>query len=67
MAIAQSDLMNDASALCAEAYGVTGRFTELGGHNENLLLETPEGIQYVLKLAGPEESSDLIDLEHAMA
>ncbi|MCH7974988.1 MAG: aminotransferase class III-fold pyridoxal phosphate-dependent enzyme [Bacteroidetes bacterium] len=67
MAIAQPNLMNDAAALCAEAYGLTGRFTELGGHNQNLLLETPEGVQYVLKLAGPEDSSELIDLEHAMA
>jgi len=67
MANTQPNLTNDAAALCAEAYGLSGRFTELGGHNENLLLETPDGVRYVLKLAGKEEPSALIDLEHAMA
>jgi len=47
-----------------EAYGIRGSVRRLGGHNENFLIESVDGTEFVLKLASEYTDHDRMQLEH---
>ncbi|MCJ7569827.1 MAG: aminotransferase class III-fold pyridoxal phosphate-dependent enzyme [Anaerolineales bacterium] len=50
--------------LCAREYDVTGRISRLPGENYNYRIVAEDDQAYVLKLAGDELSSEMLELEH---
>ena len=56
--------MEDVAALLAESYGISGELLRLPGENFNVLASTGEGKRFVLKLAGEEQTSECLELEH---
>ena len=56
-----TDLISD---LLKNAYNITGTLTRLAGENENYLVESDNGMAYVLKLADDKTSTGMIEIEH---
>jgi 4-aminobutyrate aminotransferase-like enzyme/Ser/Thr protein kinase RdoA (MazF antagonist) len=52
------------AAICESEYGLRGHISRLGGENDNYLISAADGKRYVLKTAGDQVPSDLLDLEH---
>ncbi len=50
--------------LCAREYDLTGRISRLPGENYNYQIVTEDDQAYVLKLAGDDLSSEMLELEH---
>jgi 4-aminobutyrate aminotransferase-like enzyme/Ser/Thr protein kinase RdoA (MazF antagonist) len=56
--------INQIAELCASEYGLSGDITRLPGENENYQISTADGQRYVLKLAGEDHSSEMLELEY---
>jgi 4-aminobutyrate aminotransferase-like enzyme/Ser/Thr protein kinase RdoA (MazF antagonist) len=60
---AQAPAADWIAALCAAEYDLTGQISRVGGENDNYLIVTPDGGRFVLKLAGHDFSSEMLELE----
>ena len=53
-----------AETLLGAQYDLTGSASPLPGENSNYLIETPDGARFVLKIAGDELPSAMLEVEH---
>ncbi len=56
--------MSDIATLLAESYGISGTLSRLPGETTNYLVSTTDHERFVLKLAGEEQTTDFLELEH---
>lgn len=59
-----SDLTSAISTLVETQYGLPNTLVRLAGENENYMVTTPNNERFVLKLADPETTDGMMEIEH---